>query len=66
MKDRNDTFRLRCRTCSQGFFEMLDLLKHRDRCHGDARNPARNDERRDNGGSVAPSAVRPSLHRRKR
>jgi hypothetical protein len=40
MTRRNDSFRLHCRTCGQGFLEMLELLKHRDRCGDDAQNPA--------------------------
>jgi len=27
---------LHCRTCGAGFFEMQKLLRHRDRCQGDA------------------------------
>ena len=29
-------YQLRCRLCGAGFFGMLELLKHRDRCQGDA------------------------------
>jgi hypothetical protein len=25
-------FQLHCRTCGAGFWEMVDLLNHRDRC----------------------------------
>jgi hypothetical protein len=41
-KFRQRSYLLRCRTCGQGFLEMLELLKHRDRCRDDAQNQVRN------------------------
>jgi hypothetical protein len=42
---RQRNYLLHCRTCGAGFFEMEKLLRHRNRCQGDAQKQARSDER---------------------
>jgi hypothetical protein len=42
---RQRDYRLHCRTCGAGFYEMQRLLKHRERCQGDAQDQARSGER---------------------
>jgi hypothetical protein len=42
---RQRNFLLHCQTCGAGFYEMQKLLKHRERCQGDAQKQARSDER---------------------
>ena len=42
---RQRNYLLHCRSCGAGFFEMQKLLKHRDRCRGDAHRGPLSDKR---------------------